>query len=1240
MEFSRLAESQIYALDMRTGKNSGFGQIRVPTDPHTLHILVGLGGCGCDMLKEAKALIEKTCCSDIDPHADPERIVYLGIDTDCSDYGSLKSSWTSGDGIQVRLKPDTECLELDNSVLPDMLDPTRYTRNCAHYPHIMDWLDLDIRNILPVGRTGAAGIRQAGRICLFRSMDTLLHRISNLYRAVRVNQHITNINVFLLTGVSGGTGGGIFLDMAYILRHSLQQLNPAAFCRVFGYLAMPEIHGLNPAVPRSQLCYNGYAAMKELEHLMRLPEAGGAFHQVYILNTFRVDSRRAPFDHVYLVSSRNIDGPLPDNYYQSALASAAQNMLAFIASETPANAFNGFSMDALYDNIGYIVAHAGIEHPERCHKYLALGSAEFALPADAICKYALSLVLNDVNRLSANEPTPAHTAAVASHLALRPDAWLYMLLGDIPDPFPSTGNNRSLFAPDNQIMIEHQYTDALAATKATLAERVAEFEEKLPAVLADYMERAFTDPERGPFWVARLITQHLPKFLDQVRSEYLVRVYSIREDISYLHQKRSHIARRLRWNRANEYMQTWNDQFRLELQTIGLNYLCKDYNKDTLSTITQAIQHLHNLFKDRYGAMADLLTEVGRVARYNTRPDEITGTCKDDDPLDTVSFPQIRDLIDARYALQNQNQLVYSFLTNLLNACSVWSREGMDVNAFLSDYVENHLQDLTNVNIEHYLTDRFINTGIFPSMNHVLLHPGDLFNRLLEQARPLFPSSTPHPCTYILTVPANCPSLIASAQTFCQQDNIILQVSTIPTRIRIHCVSCAIALYHHESLRWYEPVYCNINRAELAGVHLRSFWTRQGQLTPPPGTELWDDLPAPIPARSRPEHPFGYPDRIRQLDEKRRDLFRCLVDTPAVRRLPNDIDLSEVDYKLYHTLPWEQCGIAELVGTNDSELMYCGQYDPRKILSVLTRLKEIQDTGLPPVVPGHGQPEISDILLRCWSHADHAARYEARKYEHTDAARFAELKEQACLQTAEEFFISSMYLCTQGEAELEKYRKLNDEIGRLTDLLAKLRASEDSLHTALLLFACESATQFRRIPEVRRFFLRDSDDLLALNISREGEAELVYQLHLKLTQLLLDADSEEAFHAIARQVQERYELLLSDMSFAQELQEAHNRVTDLLEECQERIRANRAGRTTESRDRLAFFEEIATLAESLRWELHEACDATPEEPPIPKSVSADVWICPCCGSSHPRTVVFCPMDGTKNPSLSRNKSQG
>jgi len=75
-----------------------------------------------------------------------------------------------------------------------------------------DWLD---KSIQPrTGIDGAGGIRQVGRFMLFQKADDLYQKLQETIKTLRQGyNNNTEMNVFIFSGISGGTGAGIFLEV-------------------------------------------------------------------------------------------------------------------------------------------------------------------------------------------------------------------------------------------------------------------------------------------------------------------------------------------------------------------------------------------------------------------------------------------------------------------------------------------------------------------------------------------------------------------------------------------------------------------------------------------------------------------------------------------------------------------------------------------------------------------------------------------------------------------------------------------------------------------------------------------------------------------------------------------------------------------------------------------------------------------------------------------------------------------
>lgn len=119
-------------------------------------------------------------------------------------------------------------------------------------PYITEWLSPELS--ITDGMNGAAGVRQAGRLLLFTKINQVVGAIDKKIKTLSVGTS-KKLMVFLLTGLSGGTGSGSFLDIAYIVRGIIERdYGAAGVDRVntLGYLFTPDV---NPAKQEPQRAY-------------------------------------------------------------------------------------------------------------------------------------------------------------------------------------------------------------------------------------------------------------------------------------------------------------------------------------------------------------------------------------------------------------------------------------------------------------------------------------------------------------------------------------------------------------------------------------------------------------------------------------------------------------------------------------------------------------------------------------------------------------------------------------------------------------------------------------------------------------------------------------------------------------------------------------------------------------------------------------------------------------------------
>ena len=185
----------------------------------------------------------------------------------------------------VHLDTDPEALPASGPDDPGLLSPrdtliARLNRP-AHYlqrdnlPPLDPWMPPGLLYRLARTPGAAGGFRAFGRLALLDNYRPIVQRLrqeietfltdgplaeadKNTGLGLRTNRP----RVYLLAGLGGGTGGGMFLDLAFLLRHELRQV---------GYLR-PEVVGLFFVPPvdkssaRGTALGNTYAALAELYH--------------------------------------------------------------------------------------------------------------------------------------------------------------------------------------------------------------------------------------------------------------------------------------------------------------------------------------------------------------------------------------------------------------------------------------------------------------------------------------------------------------------------------------------------------------------------------------------------------------------------------------------------------------------------------------------------------------------------------------------------------------------------------------------------------------------------------------------------------------------------------------------------------------------------------------------------------------------------------------------------------------
>ncbi len=259
-------------------------------------LFVGLGGCGCkivervaehlmgrpDFAERYKSLVKfalvDTNVNDLEAHREKADETFLISDFEKEEYADLASG---------KLFLDAD-------------------------PYFTQWVPQNYR--FRAGDTAGAGqIRIESRLGVFYQMKhkDFVPKFRRLLEELKRHEHghrrldTQEIRIVLCYSVAGGTGSGAHLPIAYMLRDLARELGKPW---VLGVAVLPAVFEDFTGVNRDGTYANGYAALKETEHLMKLgapdsrffPEEGCDFHYDPSQPS-KLKVREKPFEFVYVI---------------------------------------------------------------------------------------------------------------------------------------------------------------------------------------------------------------------------------------------------------------------------------------------------------------------------------------------------------------------------------------------------------------------------------------------------------------------------------------------------------------------------------------------------------------------------------------------------------------------------------------------------------------------------------------------------------------------------------------------------------------------------------------------------------------------------------------------------------------------------------------------------------------------------------------------------------------------------
>lgn len=857
------AKSRITNLLMNSNGDGGLvsaiSAVSMLKDMPTL--VIGLGGTGMDALLRIKYEVSRRLICQ-EGQDKPEGIAYLGMDTDVAKLGANVQG--------MGLNPQTEFVSLAVDGLRYLLED----KNRIFESYRKDWMDPRLEGT--GAAEGANGKRQIGRFMLITNAEEVIAKIAaKLSEIYDQCDNSIPINVLICSGISGGTGAGTFLDVAYIVNELLCRMSSGTDHCVSGYLFLPDVNLSKKELPdavRSYVQPNGYAALKELDYWMSVADNGDAFSQQYTKD-FWIEkaAKKPPMQICYLISAENTRGIKGDGAYDYAMRVVAESAITFISNEerrknddaskeAQVSAFRSY-----LNNLGAMkLASEPRYNANMC--YAIIGADARVLQRDDIINYLAYILLDRVDGLMGNYPQKSAVEKLMSEAGINAQL-IDNRLNSYAKPmsfeqFQQGHTQQDMF---NGNRADRNAAMVVEAERENLKSNVEKISEDIMGKLRAKIDEAFKDADggRGPFYAHKLL-----HCMDEVKGvmEYLDEAIAMTSSrIAKADAERSNEAALNRaWDTAylkrnglfkegsyREYMKLAYEKYDMDHQhailAARLEVLqqvqsqASYYNGNVVDTFVKMLKAL----KETFAANVSIMTNV--AARTDDEGDMVY-------EWKILDFKDVKPDIDKalREMDDAHKRLADDFLQDILcHAVAFTGNEQQmrELGKVLGEYIENSFQQELGQSMEeqlakkygvHYEADPTAANSSFKSF---------VINRLMADmtkiAEPMFAlhqgfSLKQDALEYVYaSIPAAAGNLSAAVDQYVRQQGLKMTLKASENTDRMFWLQTyhKIPLYAYSKLVEYEQQY-NLQANDMG---------RLGRHLVMNGGRDWSNLPNPIP---------------------------------------------------------------------------------------------------------------------------------------------------------------------------------------------------------------------------------------------------------------------------------------------------------------------------------------------------------------------------------------------------------
>ena len=838
-------------------------------------LAIGIGGTGVAALAELKQKVYQQLEPDNPDSPVPEyqHIQFLAIDSDTTDIDQMRG--------KAKLDREREFFSINN---PNLAAALR-AKNLIEVDASLNWMDIDkITNLL--GTQGAGGVRQVGRYLLISKARNLISTIQAKCTQALEGMTGSELDVYIFAGLSGGTGGGCFLDTCYIVQRALENMGRAQSANVTGLFYLPDVVTSKPQVASdpAKVKYNssnGYAAMKELDYLMSLKDADDWFRQDY--GTFKIETQKPPVNMCYLISAIKSDGSLVPDGFRYCTNMAADYVMAYLAdvqlpNPDPFIAAGGFVPAPEYGltmhgaNLSYhILGAASAEIPvTQISTYLAAGFMrrfKEAVGKDQLGQKLTRKTVDDwVEDIGLTARQVYNDVTHGCPNLMLPDIGIGVMppKGGGAAPWDTAARNWCTRCEGqrlrNRAALEGELPRSLLDEDATDDSLIGRTFRKLCDIAKN--------PELGPYYAAFLLSRNGDDLKAAVEGAIQEIQGQKRDQQTYLDSAADRIVQASTNFCANRFFgigdkRAYNDY----MDSVKEYY--RTYNHvqectDVENTLRRFREQLENLNSGYFALLTEVLDNLLETFEEDEQwLDSFAASASPGYTKRILQLSDIRPRLDEAIDELNATQLVRNFTEYLMRAPEKWrTRDDRRIGLYISEFMVKIFQAQTDRSLEDYLYEKYPKTG-HNSAQLAQAVSDDILDGVYNDAKPMFWCSPTFPLgqsdntvtfdSSSLSVPANASAVCSAAQQFGAAHNeFFVRRTGLKNRIFALRFCSGVPLYAYAGVPQMKRIY-DENRTTQFGVgaHLYAY-TGRGQ--DDSGFHDWRNfLPVPMPYSYSPD---------------------------------------------------------------------------------------------------------------------------------------------------------------------------------------------------------------------------------------------------------------------------------------------------------------------------------------------------------------------------------------------------